>query len=383
MSDTTTSGDRFVAADTDMSNEDVLAVAVNAPDVVVPAGVAASAIVGRSPGQLAWLRLRRDRSVIFTTSTLVVFLILGLGAPLWSWLYGQDALTNHSELLSLHGGLPMGVNGGMSGVHWFGVEPGLGRDILMQLIFGLRTSLGIAFAGAFLTTALGVLVGIISGYSTGWLAAGINWFTDFILAFPFLIFSLAAIPVVVNKFYGNAPEQPPSFRIILLVLVLAVFGWPYTARIVRGQVLSLREREFVEAARAAGAGVGHMLFRQLLPNLWAPILVVFSLSVPTLITAEAALSFLQIGVLEPTPDLGRMINASVPYLASDPWFTILPGVTILLLVLRSTCWGTRFGTHWIRSHRVDDGSSEEIDRERTSLDMARAAYALVGRGRRE
>jgi peptide/nickel transport system permease protein len=333
MSETTTSGDRLVATDSAQDGEDVLAVAVNAPDVVVPTGVSASAIIGRSPGQLAWMRLKRDRSVLFTVGTLVVVAVLAVGAPLWSRLYGQDPLDNHSELLSLHGALPLGVNGGMSSTHWLGVEPLLGRDILMQVIYGMRTSLLVAFAAALLTTAIGVLIGIIAGYATGWLAAVINWFTDFILAFPFLIFSLAAIPIVVNRFYGNAPEQPAYFRIVVLILILAAFGWPYAARIVRGQVLSLREREFVEAARAAGAGVGHMLFRQLLPNLWAPILVVFSLSVPSLITTEAALSFLQIGVLEPTPDLGRMILYSVNYIQADPWYTLFPGITILLLVL--------------------------------------------------
>jgi peptide/nickel transport system permease protein len=334
MSDTTTSGDRLVATNATQGNEEyVLAVMVNAPDVAVPTGVAPAAIVGRSPGQLAWLRLRRDRSVIFSASTLLVLFILGVGAPLWSKLYGQDPLTTNPDLLSFHGGAePLGVNGGMSGTHWLGIEPGLGRDILMQLIYGLRTSLGISIAAAILTTVLGVLFGIISGYATGWLAAVINWFIDFILAFPFLIFSLAAIPIIVNRFYGDSPTEPWWFRVSALILVLAFFGWPYTARIVRGQVLSLREREFVEAARAAGAGVGHMLFRQLLPNLWAPIIVVFSLSVPQLITSEAALSYLQIGVVEPTPDLGRMIATSTDYLQSDPWFTMLPGITILLLV---------------------------------------------------
>src|SRR5258705_8404253 len=111
MSDTTTRGDRLVAAEMDASNEDVLAVAVNAPDVVIPTGVSAAAIIGRSPGQLAWLRLRRDRTVVFTTGVLVFFLVLALAAPLWSVLYGQDAQTNHPELLSLTGALPTGVNG--------------------------------------------------------------------------------------------------------------------------------------------------------------------------------------------------------------------------------------------------------------------------------
>ncbi len=333
MSDTTTSGDRFVAADTAEDNENVLAIAVNAPDVVVPSGVSAAAIVGRSPGQLAWLRLRRDRSVVPSAAVLIFLLVLAIGAPLWSLLYGQNASDTHPLLISDTGGAPLGVNGGMSSTHWFGIEPGLGRDILMQLIYGLRTSLGIAISAAILTTLMGVFIGIVSGYATGWLAAVINWFTDFILAFPFLIFSLAAIPVIVNRFYGNSDHQPVFFRIAIMVVVLAFFGWPYTARIVRGQVLSLREREFVEAARAAGAGVSHMLFRQLLPNLWAPILVVFSLSVPALITAEAALSFLQIGVTEPTPDLGRMIFRSIDYISTDPWYTAFPGLAIFLLVL--------------------------------------------------
>jgi len=165
------------------------------------------------------------------------------------------------------------------------------------------------------------------------IAAIVNWFTDFILAFPFLIFSLAAIPVLVNRIYGDNPRENTLVRIMLLIGVLAVFGWAHTPPTVRGQVLSLREREFVEAAKAAGAGTAHMLFRQLLPNLWAPILVVFSLSVPALITAEAALSFLNIGVVEPTPDLGRMIFDSVGFAPSDPWFTLFPGLTIFLLVL--------------------------------------------------
>jgi peptide/nickel transport system permease protein len=315
-----------------VEGEDVLAVAVNAPDVAVPTGVAPAAIVGRSPGQLAWLRLRRDRTVVPSSIILGIFLLVALLAPVISGLYGSNATDNHSELLS-NRALPLGVNGGMSGTHWLGITPLLGRDMLMQIIYGLRTSLLIAFAAAVLTTMLGVLFGVISGYATGWFAAIMNWFTDFILAFPFLIFSLAAIPVMVNRIYGNDPRENPITRILLLIGVLAFFGWAYTARIVRGQVLSLREREFVEAARAAGASTGHMLVRQLLPNLGAPILVVFSLSVPALITAEAALSFLNIGVVEPTPDLGRMIFDSVGYAPSDPWFTLFPGLTIFLLVL--------------------------------------------------
>ena len=126
---------------------------------------------------------------------------------------------------------------------------------------------------------------------------------------------------------------------LTIIFVFSAFGWMYTARLVRGQVLSLREREYVDAARAAGAGTRHILFRQLLPNLWAPILVTFSLGVPLTITAEAALSFLNIGVVEPTPDLGRLILNSSNWLLSDPAYLVIPGIAIFVLVLTFNLFG--------------------------------------------
>ena len=159
------------------------------------------------------------------------------------------------------------------------------------------------------------------------------------MAFPFFIFCFAFIPVAVNQFYGVRDAEATWFRPVLLIAIFVLFNWTYTARLVRGQVLSLREREFVEAARAAGAGLGHILFRQLLPNLWAPVLVTFSLNVPALITAEAALSFLGIGILEPTPDLGRLISDSVDFIREVPSFTIVGGTTLFLLVLSFNLFG--------------------------------------------
>jgi peptide/nickel transport system permease protein len=297
------------------------------------------AFVGRSPGQLAWLRLKRDRTALGSAIILVTAMVVGLSAPLIQRITGISPTDQFTDLLTDFGALPIGYAGGMSSDHPLGLEPGLGRDILMQLVYGLRTSLFIAFAAAAISTTIGVLIGVVAGYARGWLDGVISWIIDLALAFPFLIFALAAIPVVENRFFSARSEIPPSFRIGMIIATFAIFNWTNTARLVRGQVVSLREREFVEAAKASGAGTAHILLRQLLPNIWAPILVTVSLNVPAFITAEAALAFVGIGVTEPTPDLGRMIFNSVAYISADPMYTFVPGLTIFLLVLAFNLFG--------------------------------------------
>ncbi|WP_262281781.1 ABC transporter permease [Micromonospora sp. MA102] len=303
--------------------------AVNA---TVPPGAARREIVGRSPNQLAWLRLKRDRTARVSALTLAVAGLVALGAPLLGRLTGIDPTDKFVGRLNDFG-MPIGYAGGISADHWLGLEPGSGRDILLQLVYGLRTSLFIAFASALLASFIGVAVGVLAGWARGWLDSAVNWLIDLTLAFPFLIFALAVIPILQDRFYTEREAPPPAFRVALIIATFGLFSWTYTARLVRGQVISLREREFVEAARAAGAGTGHLLFRQLLPNIWAPILVTVSLNVPQFIAIEAALAFVNIGVTEPTPDLGRMIYNSIGYVASDPWYTLFPGLTIFLLVL--------------------------------------------------
>ncbi|HEX7746880.1 MAG TPA: ABC transporter permease [Micromonosporaceae bacterium] len=312
-----------------------------AADPVGPSGPpspTARQIVGRSPGQLAWIRLKRDRVGMTSGGVLIFFILLAAAAPLVQRLYGKGPQERFPRLLDRNGN-PLGYLGGIGPSHWLGVQPRLGRDIFIQVVYGLRTSLMVAFVAAVVTIALGILIGIVAGYLGGKVDAAITWLIDLTLAFPFFIFCFAFVPMAVAQFYGPRDQEPVWFRPALLVIIFALFNWTYTGRIVRGQVLSLREREFVEAARASGAGTGHILFRQLLPNLWAPILVVFSLNVPSLITAEAALSFLGIGILEPTPDLGRLISDSIPYVRDDPAFTLIGGITLFLLVLAFNLFG--------------------------------------------
>jgi peptide/nickel transport system permease protein len=317
-----------------------------APEAPPPAPKAAGPIVGRSPGSLAWSRLKRDRVGMISGYIVLGFIAVGILAPLIGWIYGQGPNEFNSRLLT-DDGVPLGYIGGIdfttdnpSGqFHIFGVAPQTGRDIFMQLVYGARTSLGIAFVASTLAIVIGIIFGVLAGYFGGWIDSVITWFIDFMLAFPFLLFALAAIPVINSRIGDELGDVSPIKRIITLILVFSVFGWMVTARLVRGQVLSLREREYVEAARAAGAGGGHIMFRQILPNLWAPILVTYSLSVPATVTAEAALSFLNIGVIEPTPDWGRMIGDSIKWIQSDPAYTFFPGAAIFILVLTFNLFG--------------------------------------------
>jgi peptide/nickel transport system permease protein len=314
------------------------------------AKVAGSTFAGRSPGQLAWVRLRRDRVAMTSLGVLIFFVLAAVLAPLIRVLYGystfNEASLGNSGLLD-GTGTPLGYLGGITfdaanpshQIHIFGVEPQLGRDLFIQVLYGVRTSLLIAFVSTTIAAVLGVVIGIAAAYLGGWVDAIVSWFIDYMLAFPFFLLALAVIPVVNTRLADSFGEVSVTKRMVTIILVFSLFAWMGTARLVRGQVLSLREREYIDAARAAGARLPHILFRQLLPNLWAPILVTFSLGVPLTITSEGALSFLNIGVVEPTPDLGRLIAGSQQWLPVDPAYMLIPGLTIFALVLAFNLFG--------------------------------------------
>jgi peptide/nickel transport system permease protein len=339
MSDTTTSGDRQVRASGGDTMKDVVdgpELSVNAPETVAPK-IDGVPMVGRSPGQLAWMRLRRDRVAVASVVVLVVFAALALLAPIIGWLYGAKVEAGNSDLMDLRG-RPLGTAGGISGAHWLGITPKRGYDVFLQIIFGVRTSLGIALGSAILATAIGIVLGITAGYLGGWVDRVLSWFIDLMLCFPFFLFALAVVPTLNTRLEDQYGAVAPWKKVAELVAIFVIFGWMYVARLVRGQVISLREREYVEAARAAGAGVGHILFKQILPNIWGPILVAFSLSVPAIVTGEAALAIFGIGISEDTgiADLGRLIYDSIPYLSLAglaPGAVFLPGLTIFTLVL--------------------------------------------------
>jgi ABC-type dipeptide/oligopeptide/nickel transport system permease subunit len=289
-------------------------------------------IAGRSLTQIAWLRLRRDKVAMASLTLLLFVIVLAITAPLITRLVGVEPTKFYPETVSDAGGLPIGKWGGASLDHPLGVEPSTGYDIFARLLYGTRTSLLIASTGTFITLMLGVTIGIIAGYARGWLDAALGRMMDIILAFPLLLILLALSSPLTQRLESIGLE-PGLARIAFIILVLSFFGWPYLARIVRGQVLSLREREFVESAVSMGAGTPRILFREILPNLWAPVLVYATLLLPTFIAAEASLSFLGVGLLPPTPSWGAMLAESVRYFTVLPSFLFIPGTYLFLVVL--------------------------------------------------
>ncbi len=303
------------------------------PDPGVPAA-GGKAIEGRSPGRIAWMRLRHDK-VAMAGGVIVVLLIL---VAIFGPYLVQNPTTYHSNLINPTFSRPYGPLGGISAAHPLGVEPVTGRDMLARIVNGARYSLLIGFLATGLAVVLGVFFGIIAGYFGGWVDAFIARSMDVFLAFPLLVFAIALVGVIPNTAFGLSGN---GLRVVLLIFVIGFFAWPYMGRIVRGQILSLREREFVDAARSMGARSPYILFRELLPNLVAPILVYATLLIPTNILFEASLDYLGVGLIPPTPSWGGMLSDAVSngFYSIDPMFMIIPGLAIFITVMAFNLFG--------------------------------------------
>jgi peptide/nickel transport system permease protein len=306
------------------------------PDGVV-AG-APKAIEGRSLGQIAWLRLRRDKVAMAGGIIVVLLIVMAIAAPLLVRWFGYPVNEFHQNQIDpnlqrpLHGPWHSGI----SGKFILGIEPTNGRDIFSRIVYGAQVSLLIAFLATLLSVVIGTTLGIIAGYFGGWVDTVIARAMDVFLAFPILLFAIALAGVVQGKVWGLSGN---GLRVALLIFIIGFFNWAYIGRIIRGQTLSLREREFVDAARSMGAKAPYILFRELLPNLIAPILVYSTLLIPTNILFEAALSYLGVGVNEPKPTWGGMLAKAVPIYSVDPWFMIAPGLAIFITVLAFNLFG--------------------------------------------
>ena len=291
-----------------------------------PAGGAiASEVIGRSPGELFWRRFRRDKFAIAGVVFIVVMVVLAVGAPLIASWTGRDP--HDVDLTKLDS---FGLPSGPSSESWFGVDEA-GRDYFIRVIYGARTSLTIALGATAISVMIGVVLGLISGFYRGKVDTAISRFTDVVLSLPVLLLSLglvSACGLASQGCLGGLLEP----GLTLVALVIGLFSWPYISRIVRGQVLSLREKEFVEASRSLGSSNWRIVFREILPNVIAPIIVYATLIIPNNVLFEAALSYLGVGVPPETPSWGRMLADASSNLEWW-WLMLFPGLFLLITTL--------------------------------------------------
>lgn len=298
--------------------------------------VANKAIEGLSPTQLAMRRFRRDKLSMVSFVIVAFYLLAALAAPILVKTGVLDPYTLHQDLLNVNlGSVPTGPFSGASAHHILGVEPGTGRDALARLWYGITFSIAIALAASIVTLTVGTVLGIISGFTGGWTDATIGRAIDLTLSFPqtLMLLALSATGVALFASFLPGTQADALPNAVYEVLVLGLFGWPPVARLVRGQVLTIREREFMEAARLLGASRSRLYFKEILPNIWAPVLVTFTLTMPLYVSAEAALSYLGVGIHPPTPTLGNVLTDSTNYATADFTYFIFPAALIAIIVV--------------------------------------------------
>ncbi|GAA2092026.1 ABC transporter permease [Microlunatus panaciterrae] len=279
-------------------------------------------------GRQVQRRLLHDPAAVIGGALVILFILVAALAPLITRISGHGPYEYDLGALD-ETTAPAGFGGGISARHWFGVEPLTGRDLFAVVVYGARTSILVGVAATVVSVALGVLIGIVAGYFGGWTDRILSRTIDVVFGFPGLIFMIALGAIA-----------PPRFpKSLLIILVIGFFGWPAIARVVRGQTLALKERNYVVASQAAGAGAFHILFSQLLPNLAATIIVFATISIPGKIGAEAALSFLGVGVPPPTPAWGRSIGEAISWVQTDPMFLVFPGAALFLATLGFNLFG--------------------------------------------
>lgn len=376
-----------------------VATAVAEPRSVETEEGASPAIVGRSPGELAWRRFKRDKVGVFALIVSLMFLALSALAVPIVRLLGLNPYTFNQSLIDPSSQNPLGGFGGVSWAHPFGLEPGLGRDVFSRIILGSQWSFSVAFITTFLTLGTGLVIGVTTGYLGGTFDSAVGRVIDFLMAFPgfFMIIALSepavqrleSLPFIKTLYDGRGLTSKmlvmgtgaalavvstllvlavlrknrsrtvvlaaitafvafgfatsfslidPWFtsshvRVFALVAFLAFFGWLYFARLIRSQVLSLRERDFVTAARALGAPDRRIVFKELIPNLWPPVIVFASNALPGYLSAEAAFSYLGIGVQQPESTWGTILEQSQQFWQTNPVFFIFPGALLFIVVL--------------------------------------------------
>jgi peptide/nickel transport system permease protein len=275
----------------------------------------AGAIEGRSQWWLTWRRLRHDKVAVASLIVILVMAGLAIAAPAFA------ALTGHgpAEQFPNTGISATGAPTGPGATFWLGADE-LGRDLFVRILYGARISLFVGLVTTAIGTVAGVAVGMVSGYFGGWIDMLLARFIDTVLAFPYLVLALA----LVARF-------GPS--LLMVMIVISFFAWSGIARVVRGQTLSIKEKEYIEAARSIGTSPWRIMRVDILPNLLGPVLVLATLSIPGAIVGEATLSFLGLGIQPPTASWGNLLAGAQNYYAEAWWYLVFPAVALLITTL--------------------------------------------------
>ena len=306
--------------------------------VVDPNSSVAKEISGKSPMQIALRRLVKDKVAVLCALVVLFFVLVAIFADLIAKAFGVDTVTvTACEVLECNfanDGVGYPKAGppfhGFDPEHPFGIAPRTGDDNLAQWIYGCRTSLLIAGSATLFASIVGIVIGLVAGFAGGVVDKILSFIIDFFLTIPFLLAALTIAPILAERF--GTSDSFETVQIMSLIGILSMFGWMTVARLIRGEVLSLREREFVHAARVIGMPTRRILFKELLPNLTAPIVISTSLMLPAFVAAEAGLAFLGIGV-SGSPSWGQTIAKAVPYWSNYKLFLWEPLLGVVLLVL--------------------------------------------------
>jgi len=286
-----------------------------------PEGAAATVIEGRSPWRLAYERLRRDRASMISLGVIVLIILVAIFAPVVAAITGHGVYEQFRTTGLSPDGLPVSPSS-----HFLLGTDDQGRDILVRVAYGARISLIVGVVATLLEVVIGTVLGLAAGYFGKVVDTVIARVIDIVLSIPFLLFAISLVSI-----------SHPSLTIV--IVVIGIFGWAAVARVVRGQVLSLREKEYIEAAQALGAGPWRIMFIDILPNIVAPIIVYASLLIPVTIVIEASLSYLGVGVPPPTADWGTMISGAQQVYQQAWWYLLFPSAALLITTVAFNIFG--------------------------------------------